>query len=384
MKDLLKKHREYYGKDGSLFVKKKGLYKNILSTIYKSYLLPTHVNNLGFKVTKNSILNFFEYSIGSSKLFSMPRQLILEVSNKCNQTCIQCIRATEKYDSSNEGIMSFDDFVKIYSQFPNIEKVDLIGLGEPSLNKDLFKMINYIKKSKKKPPIISITSNGFILTGKAFKQLLDSEKKPDEFTISLDATNPKTYYSLKATNLDFETILSNIKRLTSDKDFSDTEIYISMVVMEQNYKEMPDFIRLAKELNVSGAMFFDVYPTWVYKKNEHIISQNVDELKKVYSETKQIADELNVSMTYQYVNSKVWGEEKCYNPCRSPWAYIYVTYDGFVTPCCFRPYAKQFNFGNILKMNVRDVWNSEKYKDFRRIIKSKRLPTICEPCFSKH
>jgi len=376
IRDLLKKHRIAYGKSGNLYE-----HKGIKSLYAKSTILPAYIGALGFKVTVNTAINFTEYAYGSSKLYSKPRDLAVETSSMCNHTCSQCIRYTEEYDNSNDGLMSYDDFIKIYAQFPIIEKLILFGVGEPAMNKDLFKMINHAK-ARKHPPIVTINSNGLILSGKIFERFMESKEKPDELTISLDACTSETYRKVKITELDFNEITSNIRKVTGACS-NDIEVYLSFVIMDQNYEEMPDFMRLAKKLGVQGVTFIELYSTWIYEKNKHVKVRDVEKFKPVVAETKKLADELGINMTYKYVNSEVWGEEKCYNPCRFPWTYVYVTWDGFVQPCCFRTSHKEYNLGNLLKDDFRTLWNSVEYRNFRNIIKSGMLHNVCGDCFAK-
>lgn len=68
-------------------------------------------------------------------------------------------------------------------------------------------------------------------------------------------------------------------------------------------------------------------------------------------------------------------------PCYIPSAVLVVTKDGNVVPC-FEDYFEQNVMGNINDNSLEEIWNSEKYKNFRDRLKMKlrhELP-VCKSC----
>jgi radical SAM protein with 4Fe4S-binding SPASM domain len=64
--------------------------------------------------------------------------------------------------------------------------------------------------------------------------------------------------------------------------------------------------------------------------------------------------------------------------CTWPWAYVFVTWDGFISPCQAIP--SQYYMGNLQEDSLEKIWRSEKYRDFRRQLKSGDLPAQCNNC----
>ena len=64
--------------------------------------------------------------------------------------------------------------------------------------------------------------------------------------------------------------------------------------------------------------------------------------------------------------------------------FIFVT--GHVIPCCSgneagnRDFQKATSLGNIYEHSFKDIWNGEKYKTLRKMIRENKVPTACRDC----
>lgn len=66
--------------------------------------------------------------------------------------------------------------------------------------------------------------------------------------------------------------------------------------------------------------------------------------------------------------------------CMAPWVSINNNPNGDVLPCCV---ARDGVFGNIYTDKIEDIWNNEKYKEFRKgILEDKKSPH-CERCYKE-
>jgi MoaA/NifB/PqqE/SkfB family radical SAM enzyme len=68
-----------------------------------------------------------------------PVCLYLETTNRCNLLCTTCPRTYEELEPPAD--MSWELFVRIVDQLPNIERAVLHGVGEPMLVKNLPRMV---------------------------------------------------------------------------------------------------------------------------------------------------------------------------------------------------------------------------------------------------
>jgi radical SAM protein with 4Fe4S-binding SPASM domain len=66
--------------------------------------------------------------------------------------------------------------------------------------------------------------------------------------------------------------------------------------------------------------------------------------------------------------------------CYSLWKEVTVWYDGNVVPCCY-DYKAEYIFGNAFKENIKDIWNGQKFVNFRKqFLKDKNKIPICSNC----
>ena len=66
--------------------------------------------------------------------------------------------------------------------------------------------------------------------------------------------------------------------------------------------------------------------------------------------------------------------------CANPWFSAYIQVDGTVTPCC-SIVGSAYVIGNVSNTHFREIWNNRKYRQFRKLIRSKKRPVkACETC----
>ncbi len=41
-----------------------------------------------------------------------------------------------------------------------------------------------------------------------------------------------------------------------------------------------------------------------------------------------------------------------FKKCHLPWNHFYVSWDGYMTPCCAKPFPKELNFGNVFDTSL--------------------------------
>ena len=56
-----------------------------------------------------------------------------------------------------------------------------------------------------------------------------------------------------------------------------------------------------------------------------------------------------------------------------------ITTDGDVLPCCFDIFGEHV-LGNVINQRFLDIWNSDKYIDFRRNLAIHRKLPMCSNC----
>jgi radical SAM protein with 4Fe4S-binding SPASM domain len=63
---------------------------------------------------------------------------------------------------------------------------------------------------------------------------------------------------------------------------------------------------------------------------------------------------------------------------------MYITAHGRALPCCIAPFSVRgysaFTLGDATQQTLREIWNGERYQEFRSALLSDRPPTACAGC----
>jgi len=303
-----------------------------------------------------------------------PDSIEIETTTMCNLNCKMC---DHSWRVGKKGSMSFEHFKKIIDQFkfswiysPNI---DLTGYGESLMNPDFLKMCEYIK-SKKSDCFVYFASNFTLLTPKVAEKLI--RLGIGSICISLDGATEQTYESIRV-NAKWDTVISNLRSLIELKrklNSNKPRISINCVALKENVHELPLLIQLAKDLGITNVsitqeLFFD--------KNESLKADAIN-FKKFLGDAQLLADNYDITMSTAYFTKLP------IKTCMNPWNKIYITYDGFLFPCCSStaPRTRMINdnFGNLLEQDFKELWNSERYKKFRNDVRCGIVPRVCRNC----
>ena len=141
-----------------LFWKKGGFFNPKLKEKYYNDFLIEEVNNF--------------YEKGE---LNIP-QCEFVITTRCSVKCKYCCNLMPLFDEKTHSDLSFEDFKKDFDILVNnvnrIRKFCILG-GEPLINKELYKMVDYIGNNEK-IDIIEIVSNGTIIPS---KELIETIKK---------------------------------------------------------------------------------------------------------------------------------------------------------------------------------------------------------------
>ncbi|MCM8787949.1 MAG: radical SAM protein [Candidatus Omnitrophica bacterium] len=116
----------------------------------------------------------------------------------CSFDCIYCqLGRTTNKTIERQSFIDFKKFrlqlKKIIKKNPSIDYITISGSGEPTLNKDLGKIIKAIKRiTKNKYPVCVITNSSLL----HLKEVRDDLQLSDLIIPSLDAADAKTFYKI--------------------------------------------------------------------------------------------------------------------------------------------------------------------------------------------
>jgi len=313
----------------------------------------------------------------------------VEVTSKCNLKCNMCPR--QSFNVFNQD-MTEDVFMKLAKEFTLFQMVDLTGWGEPLLHPRLF---DFVKIVKEKKCIVKFTTNGVLLDKEKAQDII--ELKIEWVVFSIDSPSENTYREIRGTDLN--RVLENVKNLSELKKKYKTRyplIDIAVVISKKNIEELPEMVRVAKTLNANRLLVNNVH---VVSKKEDIDillykidpDQNIDVIKRDNSikEAKKIASELGVNLNFCFTSFEPLLLKRC--PLNIDKT-MFVSWNGNVSPCCDLGHPvpgviskdeiiknTELVFGNVKENTIVEIYNSEKYREFRKKIK-KCIPDECRHC----
>lgn len=325
-----------------------------------------------FAYSKNKI-EYFALKVAKSRKVAHPSTAMLELTNHCNLHCITCPREYGYGQEMEMGFMDFEKLKNIVDQlYPYVDSIGLTGLGEPMFYKQLPEALAYIK-AKNKGIITSISTNASL---PKTAQIVETIKNTiDTIQISIDGVGEG--YNQIRKNGDFDKFIINVEQIIAITKNSDTNVMFNMVVMKENYLQMIDILQLANKLGVNFVNFtlFNLASvTGIPVEYYEFFQSNefITELLKAEQE----------AIKYPQIEFTSWDykTKSGFRKCNFPWTHYYFTWDGFLAPCCAKPFPKELNFGNAFEKPVMQCINSKGFQDFRSLWFENITPEFCKKC----
>ncbi|HEX7975426.1 MAG TPA: radical SAM protein [Anaerolineales bacterium] len=179
-------------------------------------------------------------------------KIYVEPTDLCNLNCTICIR--NGWDEPL-GRMSQSTFNRILAGLKDLSPKPSIffgGLGEPLFHP---KTIEWVAAAKAAGVSVELITNGTTLTEKRSRQLIEAGL--DVLWVSIDGATPESYSDVRL-GAQLPKVLANLARFSQFRrggHFPTPEIGIAFVAMRRNIKELPDVLKIGRQL---GARRFSV------------------------------------------------------------------------------------------------------------------------------
>lgn len=322
--------------------------------------------------------NFVNVSISavqkrhSSKPNFLPPCLFVEVTNRCNLSCPTCILGTDKaYVGYDKNDLTFEQFKSIVDQVPTLIYVTLQGVGEPLLNKDIMKMIEYCSS---KGISTYINTNGTILTETKSYELIKAGLQ--NLSISVNSFNEKIFADTRS-GASIQKVSENVKRFIEIKKELGVKrpiVSFRAILMKETEPHMEDLIFKSAELGVD-VLYIQLFISIIADKDFMDSSLSKEEIDAFSKKLEKWKSKVNMEIiTESFGNSS-----NNFGQCNLPWFSPNITAEGYVTPCCTINSQNILDFGNVFKSSFESIWGSEKFVDFRKNFYDKQ-PEACIGC----
>ncbi|MGC2415708.1 MAG: radical SAM protein [Stellaceae bacterium] len=316
-----------------------------------------------------------------------PVCLYLETTNRCNLFCTTCPRTFEALEPP--GDMSWGLFTAIVDQFPRIARVVLHGVGEPMMVRNLPRMIRYLKD---RGTYVLFNTNGTLLTARKGRELIDVGL--DELRVSLDAAEPVAFKLVRGRDM-FVRIIRNLRSfraLQEELGAVTPRVSLWLTGLKETLDQLADFIRLADDLGIAEVylqrLVYFPEGQGLARPESALFDGDDGEEARLVRDAEALARRLginfNASGATDPVSSLQRQDKQPWSLCRRPWTLMYFTAHGRSIPCCIAPFSMRgydsFTLGDATQQNLREIWNGERYQDFRRALLSDRPSPACAGC----
>lgn len=341
---------------------------------------------LALKLIKNKRINgdFIRYVRNRIRSFCLnphkqvvlpfPTGIMLELGNRCNLHCTICPREYKYGKQMDIGFMSLQNACQVINElYPFLDSIGLTGLGETLLYPHLLEVVQYIKR-KNKSIIITISTNAnFEGCVEKIKPLLPYL---DNVQFSVDGTN--NVYEKIRPNTHFKDIADNIRQIVTIGQ-KETIFMINTVITRENYLNVPNIIDFADQLGIQYINFNRINLASIPELPREEYTQFFHSTE--YTNTLQKLFELQKTHPGLTFSEETKGGNGSFQECTFAWHHQYITWDGYMVPCCAKPFPKEIHFGNVFTDGgVMNVLNGKKYLAWRRLWQENKTPDFCKTC----
>jgi MoaA/NifB/PqqE/SkfB family radical SAM enzyme len=221
--------------------------------------------------------------------------------------------------------------------------------SEPLLDPFIIDRIKLAKKVLGWETMVSIVTNGSLLTPKVAHSLVEAEI--DRIEISIDAMDEGTYQKLRP-GLSFSRIMENTKKLLFN--YSDIDVVVRFLYHKENRGQERIFKRYWRR---KGA---DILFTPIVNR-----AGFVDEFDKM-RRTKYGPWKYFKKYLWRLLVRFVSGADEP-SKCVLPFSWMYILVDGKAVLCC-HDWGPIDIVGNLQTQTLEEVWNGDKLNMYRHLL----------------
>jgi MoaA/NifB/PqqE/SkfB family radical SAM enzyme len=347
---------------------------------------------------------------------SLGTLLACDTSAECNLRCLPCVldkRLRNEYRNPAKGLEKVGELTA--GLVPFASKIQPYLTGEPFFREDVWQVLEQANDIAEERVLeVEVSTNALMLKGRLLDRVLRS--CITSLLVTVNAGTEKTYKRICGGN--FSLLKENLislresplrkKRLT---------VSLSFVLMRENMEELPDFVRLAKEVgadamqiwslnNVAGGMAEKIgvggfvflyrqqmpkyYPVLAGKMLEQSLTLAAELGVRVgatpsYRIDENSVDDISYPLTgaeftvladkFDRMAKEESSDKDRIRKCYFPWNSIYYTTEGNFAPCLHLVYKG--GFANIYREGIDGVWNGKIMQELRSSIMDGKIHELC-------
>jgi len=340
------------------------------------------------KIYQNCLDHMEDVRLKRTDPCALPLQFYLEVTTRCNLDCIICrpkvVEEVFEKKAMGKGDFPYDGLHALSPMLETVLAANMFGWGEPFCHPDFLRFLAFIRKHSE-DCMITFNTNGMLLDQEKAESLLDL--KVDRVCFSADSHRKDIFEKIRR-RADFDRFRENVTFLAKLKEKRDRHlplIAMELVLMQENVKELSDFVRFAGELGVQDIFLENLhgeypdlevidYPSWTgeFEKAMNTAMQRgitlsgpaAERLTRTQASRGNRADRTDASLPH----------------CFEPWQTVFIEHSGNVIPCCYQQTERKL--GNVLEKDILRIWKGENYQRLRRGVIEAPFYPGCGDCIA--
>ena len=323
--------------------------------------------------------NYFRYllSRGREELRYGPVTVSIVATGRCTLSCDMCPthsgRVPDSYIHAQQPVedMSFERFREIIDRFSDAVTVHIIGSGEPLLNKDFFRMVDYASGKKM---TVKTFSNGTMIRAN-IDRILNSGL--DGITVSINGHNAEEFSRMTGMKPEtYDGIYEAVGALVAEKKRrgSRVKIKLSYIIDKHNYRFIPYMVASSAALGVDHSFFcnFLSAPYDGLRAEERSLMAG----GKAAGEIKAIFEAYPPAVRKKLTPPLLVDPGMAGDNCRTHFSQIRFDGNGNVSSCSMM----LLNMSGHGHYRDKDVWNNAFFRDMRKAFLSGGSYPVPDPC----
>lgn len=308
-----------------------------------------------------------------------PVTISVVATSRCTLACDMCPTHSQivprDYEHAQKGERDIDlaAFKRAIDRFSNATTVQIIGSGEPLLNKDFFAMVEYAAGKRMS---VKTFSNGTTI-----KENLDRilASKLDGITVSINGHNAQEFSRMTGMDQNiYHGVYAAVRELIKEKRRrgSAIKVKLSFIIDRCNYRSIPAMVDTALALGVDHAFFcnFLSSPFDGLRAGERALMADaavIGELKAIFSAyDPAVRRKLTPPVLIDTLSAE--------NRCETYFSQIRIDGDGNAASCSMM----LLNMAGHGDCSDKGVWNGPFFRDMRRrfLLSDGSIPEPCKVC----
>lgn len=334
-------------------------------------------------------------------------QVDMKITNLCNLRCKMCGQWGERgwhhshQSSFMKEIVSLDTYKRMVDDISSIKPWIYIWGGEPFLYPDLIPLLRYMKM---KDLVVSIVTNGTKLI--EYPEDL-VEIGCNVLMVSVDG-QADIHDKIRGVKGTFNKVMRGFKIVQEEKKKcgrSKPSMIILATVCEDNVHKLDEVFEIAEDVHADALVaYYGWFQTeescqrheaiiqeklgttpvsprgWIWDYDKIDTDALVESVKRIESREWSFPYLFAPQLSYEEIplyyreHGNLFGYPR---KCVNPWVTMEILPNGDVATC--RDYP-DYVVGNIKEDNILNIWNNERYRKFRTVLKKEGLFPICSRC----